>query len=185
MDGNFNLYGKILFANKIIVRLLGYQDNEIQGKLIHSLMPTQVAEVHNIFWTSFAQVGVPKVLDSLRHLFVKDADGYVTPFKIFIKFQFSIKFGYSFVGVFLKPNTVLFDDQQTVNLKKTYQMICNEKGKVVEISSSIAKLLKIKPKILEQLHSNLAENFNISIFNKAELNIPRMDFSKHSCIFFK
>ena len=54
VDGNFNLYGKILFANKIIVRLLGYQDNEIQGKLIHSLMPTQVAEVHNIFWTSFA-----------------------------------------------------------------------------------------------------------------------------------
>ena len=86
VDGNFNLYGKVLFANKIVVKQLGYQDGEINGKLIHSLMPSKVAEVHNIFWNSFAQVGVPKVLDSLRYLFVKDAKGYVTPFKIFIRF---------------------------------------------------------------------------------------------------
>ena len=63
VDGNFNLYGKILFVNKIVVKALSYQDGEVQGKLIHSLMPSKVAEVHNIFWNSFATIGVPKVLD--------------------------------------------------------------------------------------------------------------------------
>jgi PAS domain S-box-containing protein len=54
VDGNFGLYGKMLFANKIFLKLLGYQTDEIQGKLIHQLMPSSIAEVHNIFWTTFA-----------------------------------------------------------------------------------------------------------------------------------
>lgn len=103
VDGNFNLFGKILFANKIISKLLGYINTDVQGKLIHSLMPSAVAEVHNIFWNAFANVGIPKVLDQLRHLYVKDSLGYVHPFKLFIKFQFSPKYGYSFVGLFRKP----------------------------------------------------------------------------------
>ena len=49
-------------------------------------MPSSIAEAHNAFWSSFSQVGVPKVLDTLRFLFVKDSQGYVTPFKIFIRF---------------------------------------------------------------------------------------------------
>lgn len=53
----------MLFANKIIIKLLGYQNQDIQGKLIHTLMPNAIAEVHNVFWNTFASVGVPKVLD--------------------------------------------------------------------------------------------------------------------------
>jgi hypothetical protein len=63
VDGNFSLFGKIVFANKIISKALGYTTEDIQSKMIHMLMPSNVAEVHNMFWTSFANVGVPKVLD--------------------------------------------------------------------------------------------------------------------------
>jgi hypothetical protein len=45
-----------------------------------------IAEIHNIFWRNFAQVGKPKVLDRVRVLFVKDSKGYIQPFKLFIKF---------------------------------------------------------------------------------------------------
>lgn len=54
VDGNFSLYGKIVFANKIITKMLGYQNQDINGKLIHQLMPTSIAEVHNIFWSAFS-----------------------------------------------------------------------------------------------------------------------------------
>jgi hypothetical protein len=148
-------------------------------------MPTSVAEVHNLFWTGFAQVGVAKILDSLRHLYVKDAQGCVNPFKIFIKFQFSSKFGYCFVGLFRKPYNVLFDEQQTVKLKHTYSMICNEKGKVLEISPSMSKLLRLKPREVDQLHSILPENFNICLFNRRELNFQRLNFNGQPSLFFK
>jgi hypothetical protein len=29
VDGNFGLYGKMLFANKIFLKLLGYQNEEV------------------------------------------------------------------------------------------------------------------------------------------------------------
>ena len=35
VDGNFSLYGKILFANKILVKSLGYKTEDLKGKLIH------------------------------------------------------------------------------------------------------------------------------------------------------
>lgn len=63
-------------------------------------------------------------------------------------------------------------------------MLCNEKGKILEISPSIYNLMKITPKILETLHNSLAENLKISFFN-SNLNLQKLDFSKHSCVFFK
>ena len=146
VDGNFSLYGKMVFANKIVLKLLGYRAEDVRGKLVHQLMPTSIAEVHNLFWTSFAQVGIPKVLDSLRYLFVKDSKGYITPFKIFIKFQFSPKYGYSFVGLFRAPTGILFEEADPpVKLKKTYQMICNHQGKILELSDSCRELFRITP----------------------------------------
>jgi hypothetical protein len=63
VDGNFDLYGKIRFTNKIILKQLGYQTGELLNKQIHCLMPTPIAEIHNYFWVNFAKVGIPKVLD--------------------------------------------------------------------------------------------------------------------------
>jgi hypothetical protein len=53
------------------------------------------------------------------------------------------------------------------------------------MSQSVNKLLKLTPKILDQLHAVLAENFNLSLFNKVELNLQKIDFSRQSCILFK
>lgn len=99
-------------------------------------------------------MGIPKVLDFLRHLYVKDSKGYIAPYKIFIKFQFSPKYGYSFVGLFRKPTNIMFDEQeQIVKIKKTYSMICNQQGKILEISESCRDLMKITPQIIETLHA--------------------------------
>ena len=130
-------------------------------------MPSSISEVHNLFWTAFSQMGIPKVLDQLRFLFVKDSKGYVAPFKIFIKFQFSPKYGYSFVGLFRRPTNIVFDEQdQSAKLKKTYQMICNQQGKILEISESCRQLMKLTPQIIETLHASMQENFLLSFFNQ-------------------
>ena len=109
---------------------------------------------------------LPKVLDLLRYLFVNDSNGYIAPFKIFIKFQFSPKYGYSFVGLFRRPTNIVFDEQdQMAKIKKTYQMICNYQGKILEISQSCKDLMKLTPQIIETLHASMQENFLLSFFN--------------------
>lgn len=110
VDGNFNLYGKIVFANKTLAKLLGYRNEDFIDQKIHMFMPEKISEIHNKFWTSFAEVGLPKVLEQIRYLYVKDKNGFVYPFKIYIKFMYHPEFGYCFAGVFRKPKNVTFDD---------------------------------------------------------------------------
>ena len=47
VDGDFDLYGKIIFGNRKLLKLLGCQAENILGKTVHSVMPKVVAEVHN------------------------------------------------------------------------------------------------------------------------------------------
>jgi len=109
---------------------------------------------------------VPKILEKTRFLYVKDKDGYVYPYKIFIKFIYHPEFGYCFVGIFRKPKSMIFDDQeQPVKLRKTYSMICDSNGKIIEISRSCNNLFKITPDILEKFHNSLTENFTLSLLN--------------------
>jgi hypothetical protein len=89
----------------------------------------------------------------------------MSPFKIFIKFQFSPKYGYSFIGLFRKPQTFLLDEHETIRLKKTYHLILNDKGKILELSPSCHSLLRITPQILDALHNSLPENLKLSFFN--------------------
>lgn len=90
VDGNFDLYGKIIFGNKLILKALGFKrPEEIINKTVHKIIPRVVADQHNFFWKNFAAVGEPKVLDSVRFLFAKDSQGYLQPLKILIRFQYT------------------------------------------------------------------------------------------------
>lgn len=54
VDGNFDLYGRIIFGNKKILQILGFQAEHIIGKTVHNIMPKIIAEVHNQFWRGFS-----------------------------------------------------------------------------------------------------------------------------------
>lgn len=51
VDGNFKLYGKIIFANKIILHNLNYSSNELVNRSVKTLMPTDISNMHDKFWT--------------------------------------------------------------------------------------------------------------------------------------
>jgi len=99
-----------MFVNKTLVKLLGYKNEDFIDKKVHVLMPEKISEVHNKFWSLFAEQGVPKVLEQTRFLYVKDKAGYIYPYKIFIKFMYHPEFGYCFTGVFRRPKSITFDD---------------------------------------------------------------------------
>ena len=86
VDGNFDLYGRIIFGNKLILKILGYRGDDLINKTVHSIMPSAVGDIHNKFWKGFSELGEAKVLDSVRFLFAKDSRGYVSPVKLLIKF---------------------------------------------------------------------------------------------------
>lgn len=170
VDGNFDLYGRIIFGNKVVLKLLGYRVEEVGGKLIHMLMPACVAEVHNNLWRGFTSVGEPKVLDQVRFLYAKDCRGYITPLKVFIKFQYTARYGYSFVGLFKPPYDLIMQSLETpIPIQETYHLLCNSKGVILELSQSCKNLLRLTPRILEKLHSTFEESFCLSMLNMHEL----------------
>jgi len=126
VDGNFDLYGKIIFGNKLILKALGFKrPEEIINKTVHKIIPRVVADHHNFFWKNFAAVGEPKVLDSVRFLFAKDSQGYLQPLKILIRFQYTQQYGYCFVGLFKQPSQIIFNIQEKpVRLADTYTLLC-------------------------------------------------------------
>lgn len=63
VDGNFDLYGKMIFGNKQVLKALGYQAEDVLNHTVHKIMPKRIADVHNQFWRGFANAGEPKVLD--------------------------------------------------------------------------------------------------------------------------
>ncbi len=72
--------GRMLYANKTLLKSLKYQLHEIAGKTVHLIMPREIAKVHDVFWNRFKHQGVPSVLEQTRYLFVKGKEGYVKPF---------------------------------------------------------------------------------------------------------
>ena len=150
-------------------------------------MPKQVADVHNYFWRNFSAVGEPKVLDRIRYLFVKDKKGYISPFKVLIKFQYTPQYGYSFVGLLQKPKlaNVALKQEVTTHLDETYFMICNANGTILEFSRSCRDLFYLTPSILNQLHLQIEEGLRLSIFNRNELSLSEFDFESSQSYFIK
>eukprot|EP00347_Sterkiella_histriomuscorum_P021489 403333800 len=185
VDGNFTLYGKILFTNKTILKLLNYKPEDVEDKKIHILMPSQIAEIHNKLWSRFAEVGVSKILDQTRYLYVKDKQGYIYPYKIFIKFMYHHEFGYSFIGIFRKPKNVTFDESEpAVRTRKTNFMICDEQGKILEISKSVNVMMKLNPQLLDNINQAGQEKFTLSHLNP-QLQLNLLDFSKNNCYYYR
>ncbi|TNV87532.1 hypothetical protein FGO68_gene3995 [Halteria grandinella] len=187
VDGKFDLYGKVIFGNKYIIQALGYKSvKELASMTIHRIMPRCVAEVHNLFWKGFQSVGEPKVLDKLRYLFVKDAENCITPFKCFIKFQYTPQFGYCFIGLFSKPQNIMFHSTEVpLDLEDTCQLICNKQGQILDCSPSANSILRLTPTIIEGLQAQLTEGLNLSILNPHSLHLKEIDFDSANCIHFK
>jgi hypothetical protein len=142
----------------MITKSLGYLAEEMVGQRIHMLMPGTVAEAHNSFWNKFAEVGVPKVLENSRFLFVKDKEGFVSPYKIYIKLIYHSVYEYCFVGLFRKLNNVLIDDENPqLKTRKTMQLICNNKGVILDISKQVYKQCRMTPKVLDLLHLQMLD----------------------------
>ncbi|CDW75859.1 pas domain s-box family protein [Stylonychia lemnae] len=185
VDGNFSLFGRMIFANKTISKLLGYKSEELINQRIHILMPGQISEVHNKFWLRFAECGAARVLEQVRFLFVKDKEGYIAPFKMFMKFLYHKDFGYCFISLFRRPKSFIFDDQESqVRTRKTYQLICSDNGKILEISRSCQQLMKLRPDMLDKFQSSFSDSFTLSHLN-SQLQISTLDFNESNCYFYR
>lgn len=52
-----------MYANKILLRHLGYQKEEVFQQTVHLLMPREIALVHDKFWNRFKDTGIPSILE--------------------------------------------------------------------------------------------------------------------------
>ena len=98
-------------------------------------MPRELAMVHDRFWNQFKETGIAKILESERIVFVKDKNGQVHPFEIFIKFMYHQFYGYIFVGIFKKLNQMLMNEEEVITkLNKVFFFVTNHQFKITEIS---------------------------------------------------
>ena len=142
VDGNFLNMGKILYGNKVLLKYLDYKKDDVSGKTVKLLMPLDIATVHDVFWNRFKETGVPNILERERFLFVKDKQGCVFPFKIFIKFIYHHHFGYTFLGLFQKPKQIILNEvENPIPIGKVFHFITNSQGRITEISKSCQKII--------------------------------------------
>ncbi|CDW79028.1 pas domain s-box family protein [Stylonychia lemnae] len=182
VDGNFSNMGRLLYANKILLRHLGYKQEQVLQQTVHLLMPREIALVHDKFWNRFRDTGIPSILEQQRILFIKDRNGYAHPFNIFIKFIYHQKYGYTFLGIFKKQNKMIMTEiESPIRLSQIFFFITNYQGKITEISKSCEKLIGLNQQIFEHLSAFLEEGLHPHHFNP-NLSISQLDFSKSPCV---
>ena len=99
VKGTYKEFGKILFSNKTINNLLGYERKFLVSRMINCLMPDIISESHHKFWEKFNEFGVPSFIERNQHLFVKRKDGYITPVLVYVKFHYDKAFGHVFIAI--------------------------------------------------------------------------------------
>jgi PAS domain S-box-containing protein len=104
VKGNFVDFGKIIYANKHLCQMLGYTQEQVNGadKVINILMPTIISDQHHIFMNIFRETGLPTFIQRQQQLFIKNASGYIMPFKCYIKFHYDKQFGHVFCAIINK-----------------------------------------------------------------------------------
>lgn len=146
-------------------------------------MPDDIAESHNKFWTRFSEVGVPKVLEQTKFLFVKNKEGYVYPYRVFVRFMYDPKYGYCFIGSFRKTDHIFLDHyNQPIRTKQVCFLILDQKGKIVEISKNFYKIFGISPQVLEKMHLSMHNQLKLTDFNPT-LNVQNNDWSRYKAIY--
>lgn len=97
---------------------------------------------------------------------MKDKNGYVYPHRIFIKFMYHHTYGYSFLGVFRKPNSIYFAElEKPIKIDSIFFFITNQAGRIFEVSKNCDKYLGLSATLLEQLTNFLEEGLNVHHFN--------------------
>eukprot|EP00347_Sterkiella_histriomuscorum_P007366 403349219 len=182
VDGNFTQMGKLLYANKILLRHLGFKAEEVVNQTVHLLMPREIALVHDKFWNRFKETGIASILEQERLLCIKDKNGYVYPFNIFIKFIYHQEYGYTFLGIFRKQQKmILAEADSSIKMNSIFFFITNHQGKITEISQSCSKYIGLSQNIFEALTAFLEEGLHPHHFN-THLSLDQLDFSKGSCV---
>lgn len=101
-DGHALTSGRILFINKILRRWLLKDNEELKFMNINAIMPRLVADRHDDFMKQYNITGEAVLLNRPFLTFMLDSNNSLFPIEIIVKFHYSQKFQYCFIG-FINP----------------------------------------------------------------------------------
>eukprot|EP00347_Sterkiella_histriomuscorum_P022240 403331180 len=167
VNGSFQSFGKILFANQKACALLNYLPEQIIGNMINVLMPLLISEKHNHFISIFRENGVTRFIQRQQYLFMKNSEGYIIPMKVYIKFHYDKVYGHVFVAVMNKvKHAYPFTNKKKYNHNEILCFLTDECGTITEITPSVTKLLGIPLQTVLQNVSSPQESIQIEqLFN--------------------
>eukprot|EP00775_Hariotina_reticulata_P013181 gene13181-13312_t len=77
--------GSMLLANQAACKLFGYSVGELEGKNVAIMMPQPFSGRHDKYLSNFSNSGVPKILDTSRHVVGLRKDHVMIPLHLYVR----------------------------------------------------------------------------------------------------
>ncbi|CDW79589.1 pas domain s-box family protein [Stylonychia lemnae] len=174
VNGTFENFGKILFANKKLCIILDYLPEQLIGKAINILMPQIISDKHHLFLDQFRETGQTRLIQKPQALFMKNQEGYILPCKVFIKFHYDKVYGHVFCAVINKTKQLYpFNNKKKHNFNEMMTIITDDHGVVSEISKSVTNFIGIPVSIVQQ-NQKFSQD-NMKIYHIVDIDIAKLD----------
>ena len=101
-------------------------------------MPNLISDSHHHFLNIFRQTGEPVFIQRQQQLFLKNANGYIEPFKVYIKFHYDKIHGHVFVAIVNRTKVLHpFNNKKKNNFNDIMTFVTDDIGTLCEISPSV------------------------------------------------
>ncbi|MDR3549676.1 MAG: PAS domain S-box protein [Candidatus Pacebacteria bacterium] len=162
VSGSRDSIGRIKEVNIETEKILGYARKDLRGNKVNKLMCSVLAETHDGFITRFYETLISNKVNHSFFQYFKESSAFYIPVQMLVRVVPNLSDGLEFCCLCYRNESnpyVASKINKTRNRVGT--IICDESFKVLGITRSCARTLKLPPNIAQK---GFPDNFVLSIF---------------------
>eukprot|EP00347_Sterkiella_histriomuscorum_P018940 403343575 len=155
-----------LYGNKAFCDLFQIAESGLTGLSINSIMPQDIAQIHDQIMKKFYHEGHPKILGKLRILLARNSQDYLIPIQLRINFYYHQKFSYSFIAQAEKVKhwNLYNDEQNKINTDDCMFFITDHELNVSDFSQNFLTLTGVSQQRIAQNQEQSSHKENLCNF---------------------
>lgn len=162
VSGSKTSIGEIKDINAETEKILGYSSKELKGSKINKLMCSVLAETHDGFVTKFYETLISNKVNHSTFQYMKEQHGFFMPVNMLVRIIPNITEGIEFCCLCYRNDTNPFVSAKVNKTRNRIgTIICDESFKVLGVTRSCARTLKLKDSLIEK---GFPDSFIFTVF---------------------